>query len=176
MKWANVLVQEEKQKRRSSWWSWILSLFFGVNCNFYVSSCYSNSGHIHNKALLKVDESLRKSPVVRRIKNVSPKQLLKSPTFKFFYSFKIQLPLEECLLFKFFLNEVFPNHRTSGPFPLSYNPTVFKATIIFGTATSHTHMDSFLCMSSGGKKGCNLEQFIVKDLVTLGGMVDGDAK
>ena len=75
-----------------------------------------------------------------------------------------------------FLNEVFPNHPTSGPFPLSYNPTVFKATIIFGTATSHTHMDSFLCMSSGGKKGCNLEQFIVKDLVTLGGMVDGDAK
>lgn len=106
MKWANILVQEEKQKRRSSWWSWILSLFFGVNCNFYVTSCYSNSRHIHNEALLKVDESLRKSPVVRRIKNASPKQLLKSPAFKFSCSLKIQLPLEECLLFKFFLNNV----------------------------------------------------------------------
>lgn len=31
-----------------------------------------------------------------------------------------------------FLMKSFPNHLTSGPFPLSYNPTVFKATIIFG--------------------------------------------
>lgn len=61
----------------------------------------------HNETFLKVDTSLRESLAVRiTIKNASLNLLLKSPMFKFSYSLKMQLPPEECLTFKIFLNRV----------------------------------------------------------------------